>query len=89
VHDELDYGVPAHVAVGVYATDLAAWYTAYELVLDFVSETRLAPVGETPLEVVARIRIPVGFALDLMKRVNATMAEYERLYGDIHRPEER
>jgi hypothetical protein len=65
------------------------WHTAYELVLDFVSETRLAPVGETPLEAVARIRIPVGFAMDLMKRVSATMTDYEGLYGEIRRPEER
>jgi hypothetical protein len=54
-----------------------------------VSETRLAPVGETPLAAVARIRIPVAFAMDLMKRVNATMTDYEHLYGEIRRPEER
>ncbi len=39
------------------------------------------------MRVVARIRIPVGLAFDLIRMVHATMARYEDEWGEIRRPE--
>ena len=40
-----------------------------------------------PARIVARVRIPSGFAFDLIRMIHATMEVYEAEWGEIRPPE--
>jgi Protein of unknown function (DUF3467). len=81
--------VPPGLEGGVYANLLSPWRTAHELTLDFAVARRLFPEGidEIPAgQVVARVRIPVTMAFEMIRRIHDELTAYEREFGEVRRP---
>jgi hypothetical protein len=82
---------------GVYSNFVSIWHSPYEFTLDFAA-TQLPrpaeaddPEGGTviPCRVVARVRIPVTLAFDVIRALNENMTRYEATFGEIVRPGEK
>lgn len=87
---ETEINLPDDLTAGAYATWVGVWHTRYELVLDFgVSEREETDDDRVPIRVVSRVRVPVGFAFELLSHVSNGMIEHERIYGESRRPERR
>ena len=87
------YDLPGELEQGAYAEQCVSWHTPYAIVLEF-----LAPVDPSrPREgehervpsVMARVRLPVGAAFEMIRNVSDTMGRYERQFGEIQRPQRR
>jgi hypothetical protein len=93
VHEDLpqaEFLVPAEHQAGVYANAATVWKTPYDFTIDFAAFAgNPDDVDDVTARVVARVRIPTGFAFDLIRMVHATMARYEDEWGEIRRPERR
>ena len=80
---------------GAYAEGVALWHTPFTLVLDFLVPTfpprdgQSGPEPVQPARVVARVRLPIGMAFELIRGVSAIMGDYEAEWGEIRRPEPR
>ncbi|HKP19377.1 MAG TPA: hypothetical protein VJT84_12935 [Gaiellaceae bacterium] len=84
--EELPFDVPPMHELGACAHAAAVWFTAYDLTLDFAAFTD-EPEGGGELVVVSRVRIPIGFAFELIRRINDAMGRYESTWGEIHYPD--
>lgn len=87
--------VPPELEGGAYANFLAVWHTAYEFTLDFAA-TQPVELGDpddpgspvrVPCRVVARVKIPVTVAFDVLRAINENMTRYEAMFGQITRPD--
>ena len=86
------YVLPPEHEAGAYATAAVVWYTAYDFTIDFA-----APMGHELAEpddvrrhrVVSRVRLPVGFAFELISMISGNMELYEQAWGEIHYPRRR
>jgi Protein of unknown function (DUF3467) len=89
--------VPDDLRGGVYANFLYLWHSPYEFTFDFAVVGLAEPVDSDvaesgfaiPYRVVARIRIPVALVFDILRLINASLANYEATWGEIRRPELR
>lgn len=83
--------IPPELTGGVYSNVVNVWHTAYEFTLDFAvfEPTREDEAGNrlVPCHVVSRVRVPVTLLFDLLQALNTNMTQYERLFGEIQRPE--
>ena len=86
-----EINLPDALVAGVYATWVGAWYTPYEFILDFAvqeeEEEQLANRG--PVRVVSRVRLPAGSAFEALATIRASMADYERSFGEVRLPRPR
>jgi hypothetical protein len=88
------FDIPAEWKTGAYANNVNIWHSPYEFTLDFAvteppelnPEDPDAPVT-VPNAVVARIKIPVGLAFNLIRALNDNMTAYEQQWGEIKGPE--
>lgn len=90
-----DLYLPSELETGVYAESVSAWHTSFALVLDFVAPIYPARSGAVDDDargvprdqVVARVRVPMGSAFEMIRAVSDMMGIYEREWGEIHRPQ--
>jgi hypothetical protein len=88
---ELRIEVPPEMQPGVYANFLSVWHTPYEFTLDFAA-TQPPTESEggsvvVPCRVVTRVKVPVTVMFDILRALNENMTRYERVFGEIRRPE--
>jgi hypothetical protein len=86
---ELRLVVPPILEGGTYANLLSAWHSAHELTLDFAVEGRLLPEGpeEAPAgQVVARLRIAVTMAFEMIRLMHDELTASEHEFGEVRRP---
>lgn len=89
--------LPPELESGVYAEAVAIWHTPFALVIDFL--VPLVPRYGTALgeeaqpdpvdQVIARVRLPIGFAFEMIRGVSDMMTDYEKRWGEIHRPQQQ
>jgi hypothetical protein len=86
--------LPPELEAGVYANFLGVWHTAHEFTLDF-AQLQPAQLGDPadptapvtlPARVVARVKIPVTVAFDVIRALNENLGRYEQSFGEIKRP---
>ena len=73
---------------------VSVWHSPYEFTLDFCATQPPQPAdsddepGGTiiPCRAVARVRIPVTLAFDVIRVLNDNMTRYEERFGEIVRP---
>jgi hypothetical protein len=76
---------PDDRAAGDYANGFTTAVNAHELVIDYVVD--VAGPGLPPtVEVVRRVRIPIGMAGAFLRDVSRSMDAYEATFGPIHQP---
>jgi hypothetical protein len=83
--------VPEAMSAGVYANGFGSWFNATDFTLDFFVHLPITPQtddsGEPYLraqvQVVSRVKIPPPIIFRLIQQLNASMTEYEQMFGDI------
>jgi Protein of unknown function (DUF3467) len=91
VEPRFEVEVPPELENGAYANFLAVWHTAHDFTLDFAL-TAQPKEGEgaavVPCRVVARVKIPVTVAEDMLRALATNLTLYENAAGRIRRPGE-
>jgi hypothetical protein len=74
---------------GFYAEGVWMWHTPFTFVFDFYvrAESPGSDAVTVPAErIVARVRLPIGLAFNLIRGVSDIMSAYETEWGEIHLP---
>lgn len=74
---------------GFYAEGVWIWHTPFTLVFDFYvrAESSNTEAVSVPSDrIVARVRLPIGLAFNLIRGASDIMSAYESEWGDIHVP---
>lgn len=95
-HDEtpdinFEVQVPAGLENGVYANFVSVWHSPHEFTLDFSVTDQPQQGGANltvPCRVVARVRIPLTLAEDMLRAVAESVSSFEAAAGRIRRPGE-
>jgi Protein of unknown function (DUF3467) len=86
--------VPPEWEGGAYADFLSVWHSPYEFTLDFCATQH--PQAADPddpdsapiirCRVVARVKLPVTLAFDVIRALNDNLTRYEEPFGVVARP---
>jgi Protein of unknown function (DUF3467) len=82
---QLNVSVPEDQAIGHYANLVGVWHTPHEFAIDFAVVQPFLPTGPGA-QVVCRVRIPPTIVFELLKTLNQNLTEYEKVHGEIQRP---
>lgn len=87
VDDSPGYSIewPQALVGGVYANTVVVWHSPYEFTLDFCAYDS-SDEDVDHFVGIARVRIPVGTVFEVIRKLNDSMTEYERRYGEIRPP---
>jgi len=84
--------VPEALQNGVYADFLSVWHSAHDFTLDFCVTDQPMMTNEgklaTPCRVVARVKIPLTLADDMLRAMADNVSRYEDAAGPIRKPGE-
>ncbi|MFN2606995.1 MAG: DUF3467 domain-containing protein [Acidimicrobiales bacterium] len=84
--------VPEELRNGVYADFLSVWHSAHDFTLDFcvTDQPMQDPEGNvtTPCRVVARVKVPLTLADDVLRALADNVSRFEDMAGPIHKPGE-
>lgn len=85
--------VPDELAIGQYANFMSAWSNPHDFTLDFAvtgqgkpTDTEDGPRVEVPCRVVARIKVPLTLAQDILRAMAETVSSFEEAAGPIRKP---
>ena len=81
--------LPEGIEPGHYANLMSIWHSPYDFVLDFAvtdrGEMQKNGSVEVPSRVVARIRIPLSMAQDVLRALADSVSKFEEAYGPIRK----
>lgn len=85
--------VPDEMEVGSYANFLSIWHGPHDFTLDFGVTGQPRPGDttggtEVPCRVVARVKIPITVAEDMLQAIATNLSNYEQTAGRIRKPGE-
>lgn len=84
--------VPDDLETGVYANFLAVWHSTHDFTLDFAVTGQSQEIGDgsvnVPTQVVARVKIPLTVAEDMLQALAANVTRFEEVAGRIRKPGE-
>lgn len=87
-----DISVPGDLETGVYANFLAVWHSAHDFTLDFAVTGQAQEQGDgtvhVPTRVVARVKIPLTVAEDMLQALATNVTRFEEVAGRIRKPGE-
>ncbi len=86
--------VPSELETGVFADFLSVWHSPHDFTLDFgvtlQAEASVAEGGgqriNVPCRIVARVKIPLTLAQDVLRAMSENVSQYEETAGTIRRP---
>ncbi len=84
--------VPAEFEVGAYSNFCSVWHGPHDFTLDFAVTGRAEHSEDepemlvVPTRVVARVKIPLSMAQDLLRALATQVATYEDAAGPIRKP---
>lgn len=87
----LEVIVPEALSAGVYANGFGSWFNQTDFTLDFFVHLPATPQQDesgnrylhAPVQVVSRVKIPPPIIFRLIQQLNASMTEYEQMFGEI------
>ena len=82
--------IPETLETGVYANFLAVWHSAHDFTLDFAvtgqAQEQPDGAGQVPTRVVARVKIPLTVAEDMLQALATNVTRFEEVAGRIRKP---
>jgi hypothetical protein len=82
--------VPPDLEVGVYSNVLSVWNSPHDFTLDFGvtmnPRTDENGVVTVPCRVVARVKIPITVASDVLRAISQQVGQFEEAAGPIWKP---
>ncbi len=89
---QFDIQVPEGTENGVYSNFLSVWHAEHDFTLDFcvTDQPRPDPEGNVRVvcRVVARVKIPLTVAEDMLRALAENVSRYEEVAGRIRKPGE-
>jgi hypothetical protein len=86
----IDIQVPESLQDGVFADFLSVWHSTHDFTLDFAVTDQPRPTGDgsftTPCRVVARVKIPLTLADDVLRALADNVSRFEDVAGPIRKP---
>ena len=87
-----DIQVPEGTETGVYANFLSVWHAEHDFTLDFCVTDQPRPEADGTVRVVcrvvARVKIPLTVAEDMLRALAENVTRYEEVAGRIRKPGE-